>query len=241
MKSLVILAGGLALRMRHLTGDMPKSLLEVAGRPFICWQLEYIYTQGIRNVVICLGYLGGQIRDFIGDGEKFGLSIIYAEDLPSQLGTGGAILNALDLIPGQDFFVMYGDSYLPIQFKVVQDFYDAKRINALMTIYRNVNEFDLSNVMLLDNDKVRYKKNSEGYGSYIDYGLLILSKNNFKNLKLVGKLDLAEILHRISLENKLYGYEVFNRFYEIGSPSGLLMMDSYMKQFFLEGGNELHR
>lgn len=89
IKPLVMLAGGLAMRMRPLTGNTPKSLLEVAGRPFIFWQLEYIYAQGIRDVVICLGYLGGQIRNLIGNGEKFGLSISYSEDSPSQLGTGG--------------------------------------------------------------------------------------------------------------------------------------------------------
>lgn len=130
---------------------------------------------------------------------------------------------------------MYGDSYLPINFKSVQDFYDTKSINALMTIYRNENEFDLSNVIPLEDDRISYKKNSTGYGSYIDYGLLILSKINFKDLKLNRKLELSEILEKISVENKLYGYEVLNRFYEIGSPSGLLMADAYMKKLFFKG------
>ena len=111
-----ILAGGLATRLRPVTEDTPKALLDVAGKPFVVRQLEYLRQQGIVRVVLCVGYLGEQIRAVVGDGSALGLEVLYSWDGPQLLGTGGALRHALSAL-GEQFMVLYGDSYLPIDFR----------------------------------------------------------------------------------------------------------------------------
>ncbi|MFC1546628.1 sugar phosphate nucleotidyltransferase, partial [bacterium] len=111
---LILLAGGLATRLRPKTLEIPKSLISICGEPFIAHQLRLLKNKGIKDVIISIGYKGGQIIDFIKDGKDFGVNISYANDGSELLGTGGAILNALDFINNESFFVMYGDSYLDI-------------------------------------------------------------------------------------------------------------------------------
>ena len=114
-----ILAGGLSTRLRPITENIPKALVDVAGKPFIARQLEYLRRQGITRVVLCLGHLGEQVEALVGDGAAFGLDVGYSWDGPRLLGTGGALKRALPLLGGQ-FFVFYGDSYLQIDFRAVE-------------------------------------------------------------------------------------------------------------------------
>src|SRR5271163_370338 len=115
MFAVAILAGGLATRMRPVTERIPKSMIEVAGRPFIEHQLELLQAENVKNVVLCVGHLGEMIQAHIGDGKRFGLSVSYSFDGERLLGTGGALRRALPLL-GHDFFVLYGDSYLDISY-----------------------------------------------------------------------------------------------------------------------------
>src|ERR1700693_3124601 len=108
-----ILAGGLATRLRPVTEAIPKSLIEVAGEPFIAHQLRLLRREGIRRVVICVGHLGDMIRAFVDDGARFGLDVAYSFDGSMLLGTGGALRQALPLLE-EPFYVLYGDSYLDI-------------------------------------------------------------------------------------------------------------------------------
>ena len=118
MGSVAILAGGLATRLRPITEKIPKVLVPVAGRPFLAHQIEYLRSQGVERVVLCVGHLGDMVRDEFGDGDQWGIEIQYSFDGPVLLGTGGAVKQALPLL-GEDFFVLYGDSYLPINFGAV--------------------------------------------------------------------------------------------------------------------------
>ena len=141
INSLVLLSGGLATRLQPISHSVPKSLIEINGRPFIEYQLDLLKEQGIKNVVICVGYLGEQIEKIIGDGEKFDINIKYSYDGEKLLGTAGAIKKALPYLP-ETFFVMYGDSYLPINFKDVSDFFEAGNNEALMTVIKNDDKWD---------------------------------------------------------------------------------------------------
>ena len=160
MYTVAILAGGLASRMLPLTEKMPKSLLSVNGKPFIHWQLDYLSKQGIDKVVICTGFLGEQIEDSVGDGKKFGLEVGYSNDGPSLLGTGGSLKQALPYL-GEHFFVLYGDSFLPINFHAVQLFYESIGESALMTVFKNNGQWDKSNVHYEKDQIILYNKKSQ--------------------------------------------------------------------------------
>ncbi|MCX7970646.1 MAG: NTP transferase domain-containing protein [Negativicutes bacterium] len=216
---IAILAGGLARRMHPETVDCPKSLLVVAGRPFIDWQLDYLAAQGLKEVVVCTGHLGEKIEAHVGNGRRFGLRVRYSRDGRTLAGTGGAIKKALPLL-GDAFFVMYGDSYLPVEFRPVADHFAARRPPGLMTVIRNRGRWQPGNAQYADGWVVRYDKRiGAGDMEYIDYGLLILTAAAVAGHP--GRsFDLAEILTNLAGCGQLAGYEVRRRFYEIGSQAG---------------------
>ena len=141
-----ILAGGLATRLRPITEKIPKSLVPVAGKPFLAHQLELLHARGIRRAVLCIGHLGEMIQRDFGDGAAFGVKLDYSFDGEKLLGTGGAIKRALPLL-GDEFFVLYGDSYLPVEYAPVAEFFHRSGKPGLMTVYRNEGSYDTSNVV----------------------------------------------------------------------------------------------
>ena len=157
MLPVAILAGGLATRLRPITETVPKALVEVAGRPFVAWQLRYLHSQGVSRVVLCVGYRGEQIEAVVGDGSRYGLRVEYMFDGPRLLGTGGALRRALPLV-GHAFFVLYGDSFLPVNFSDVEKAFFSQGKPALMTVQRNADQWDKSNVLFVDNVIVEYNK-----------------------------------------------------------------------------------
>ena len=227
MLPVVILAGGLATRLRPITETIPKSMVEVAGKPFLLHQLDYLRRQGVRRVVLCTGYLGEQIESVIGDGADLGLEIRYSPDGPTLLGTGGAISQALPLA-GDHFFVLYGDSFLPISFAPVQQHFLASGKPALMTVMENGGRWDTSNVVFRDGELVEYNKSApRSEMSFIDYGLGVLSASIFASYPQGKAFDLAEVYHDLSMARQLAGYQVHERFYEIGSHGGLREAEEY--------------
>ena len=149
MLPVAILAGGLATRLRPLTETIPKSLVEINGEPFLWHQLRLLRANGIRRVVLCLSHLGEQVRDSVGEGGAFGLDIHYSLDGPTLLGTAGALKRAEPLLGGS-FFVLYGDSYLPICWAAVERAFLQSGQAGLMTVYRNEGQWDTSNVEFID-------------------------------------------------------------------------------------------
>lgn len=224
-----ILAGGLATRMRPLTETVPKALLDVAGRPFIDWQLEYLSSQGIREVVLCTGHLGEQIEERVGNGNRFGLRVLYSPDGPTLLGTGGALRQAIPLL-GPAFFVLYGDSYLPIDFSAVQTAFDRCDKPALMTVLHNAGRWDSSNVHFQDGRLLYEKVTPTPDMTYIDYGLSVLKASLLLDGPPGAAFDLSAMFAGLSRKGLVAGYEVTNRFYEIGSPAGLQATIDYLKR-----------
>jgi NDP-sugar pyrophosphorylase family protein len=222
-----ILAGGFATRLRPITETVPKALVKVAGKQFIAHQLSYLHVQGITNVVLCVGYLGNMIRDFVGNGKSFGLNVRYSEDGASLLGTGGALRGAISLL-GDQFFVLYGDSFLPIDFSAVQQAYQLSGKQALMTVLKNGNQWDKSNVHFLDGRLLEYNKRApRAEMTHIDYGLSVVSASVFMKRSLGQSFDLADVYNCLSLKGELAGLEVHERFYEIGSHAGLRETEDY--------------
>ena len=221
MLPVAILAGGLATRLHPITQTIPKSLVEVAGIPFIVRQLDYLQRQGITDVILCIGYLGEQVKALVGDGSSFGLKVTYSWDGPKVMGTGGALRLALPLL-GEQFFVFYGDSYLPIDFRKVEEGFRHSGKPALMTVLRNEDLWDKSNVLFRNSSLIEYNKMIPSPEmAYIDYGLGIFSAVALKDVPFNEPFDLADIYNSLSVQGDLAGYEVFKRFYEIGSLKGL--------------------
>ena len=215
-----ILAGGLATRLRPITEKIPKSLVPVAGRPFLAHQLEMLHARGIRHAVLCIGYLGEMIQRDFGS-EAFGIRLDYSFDGEKLLGTGGAIKRALPRL-GEEFFVLYGDSYLPIQYAPVAEAFQRSGKLGLMTVYRNEGKYDTSNVVFADGEiKIYDKKNQLPEMRHIDYGLSLFKSSVFAAYPADEKFDLAEVMGQLVRERQLAGYEVPERFFEMGSPAGL--------------------
>jgi NDP-sugar pyrophosphorylase family protein len=227
---IVILAGGLATRLRPLTEKIPKALVEVAGRPFLEHQIELLKRNAIGEVILCIGYLGEKIVERYGDGGPLGVRITYSFDGPQLLGTGGAIKKASAFLP-EAFFVLYGDSYLPVDYQAVAAAYDKAGKPALMTVFANFDAWDKSNVWF-DNGKIRLysKRQKLPEMRYIDYGLMICSRQVFDDSPKDVPFDLAEALENLSRKGELAGHEVDQRFYEIGSPSGLAELNRLLSK-----------
>lgn len=230
MLPVAILAGGLATRLHPITQKVPKALVEVAGRPFIDWQLRQLKDQGVEQVCICAGFLGEQVQAFAGHGERWGLSVSYSFDGPVLLGTGGALCRASALL-GDAFFVLYGDSYLPVNFAAVQADFQRQSLPALMTVLKNNGQWDRSNVEFTDGRLVEYNKRNPHPGmAYIDYGLGVLRADVLHTRPAGEAFDLADLYHELSVRGQLAGHEVFERFYEIGSHQGLSETADYLRK-----------
>ena len=216
-----ILAGGLATRLRPLTERIPKILLDVAGRPFAEHQIELLRKNGIEKAVLCVGYLGEQVQAALGDGRRFGMRLEYVSDWPRLLGTGGALRQALPFL-GDAFFVLYGDSYLPCEFAPVEAAFRAAGKAGLMTLFCNTDRWDSSNVVFERGRILRYdKQHRVPQMKHIDYGLGVLSRRALERYPPGAPLDLATVDQDLLAADDLAGYEVKERFYEIGSPEGL--------------------
>ena len=227
--AVAILAGGLATRLRPVTETVPKSLIAVAGEPFIAHQLRLLRREGVERVVLCVAHLGAMVRDFVGDGCKFGIDVAYSFDGDALLGTGGALKRALPLL-GDTFFVLYGDSYLDVGLAPILLAFRRSGAPAMMTVFRNEGSWDTSNVLFDGARVVRYDKRAPSPEMrYIDYGLGILTAEAFSDRPPGTPFDLAELYHALAGTGRLAGYEAMRRFYEIGTPQGLAETDAYLK------------
>jgi MurNAc alpha-1-phosphate uridylyltransferase len=226
--TVAILAGGLATRLRPLTETIPKSLVEIAGRPFAEYQADLLQRQGVSRVVWLVGYRATQIEDALGDGSRWGMRFEYVDDGPVLLGTGGAIARAVPLL-GDAFFVMYGDSYLECDLAAVEAAFLLSGADGLMTVFRNDGLFDTSNVEFQDGRIVRYDKRQRTAAMrHIDWGLGVLTARAFARYPTDQPLDLARVYQDLLAGGKLAAYEVSNRFYEIGSPDGIAETAAYL-------------
>ncbi|NTW16255.1 MAG: NTP transferase domain-containing protein [Syntrophaceae bacterium] len=224
----VILAGGLATRLRPITEKIPKAMVEVGKQPFIYHQLRLLSSHGIYRAIISAWYHGDMIRNYVGDGSQFGMDVDYVSDGDTPLGTGGAIRKALPLLVSP-FFVLYGDSYLPCDYAAIQAYFTARNQPALMTVFRNLGKWDTSNVEMADGRVIQYdKKNRSLRMEHIDYGLGLFAPTVFDHLQEGQSADLAEIYQQLVVEKRLLAYDVPERFYEIGSFEGLRELDNLL-------------
>lgn len=228
-EDIIILCGGNATRLRPLTEDVPKSLLLFNGKPFLKYQVELLKKKGFENIILSVGHLAEKIIKYAREEKYFNLNIRFVDDGGEPLGTGGAVKKALR-IASDNFFVLNGDSYLDMDYSDMLDRYYKVGCSSMMAAYKNYNESDKSNVAIEDGKVIYYKKNPVDESlSYIDYGLSIFNKKVFE--RITAKIFDMEIVNNFMIEKKqMYAYEVFNRFYEIGSFDGIRNFENFIKK-----------
>lgn len=234
MPTVLIIAGGAGTRLYPITKTIPKAMIKLAGKPFIAHQLNRLKNDGVTRVVICAGYLGEQLKDYIKDGSGFGLKVDFSFDGKKLLGTAGVIKKALPLLE-ENFAVMYGDSYLTESFNPIADSFLLSGKKGLMVLFKNNGQWDTSNIVYADGKIIKYdKKNIVSEMKYIDYGLLFFKKEALIGIAENQVCDLADLCQELIGIDQLAGYEVKQRFFEIGSFRGLEETKRYLEKL---GGN----
>ena len=230
MPPVAILAGGLATRLRPITETIPKALIELNGEPFLAHQLRLLSQSGITHAVLCVGYRGEAIQEYAGDGSRFGVRLDYSFDGPTLLGTAGALRLARPLL-GESFFVLYGDSYLPCDYRAVEHAFRSSGKLGLMTVFRNEGRWDASNVELCQGRILSYDKTARTPGMrHIDYGLGVLRETVLDAIPEDRPYDLAALYQELLRQGELAACEVAERFYEVGSFEGIQELAEHLRR-----------
>jgi NDP-sugar pyrophosphorylase family protein len=235
----VILAGGLATRMRPLTETIPKAMVLVNGRPFVDLQLSWLRAQGVTDVVFCIAHLGDQIVAHVGDGSRWAMRVRYSNEGDDRLGTAGALRLAADRgLVSDDVFVLYGDSYLQLSLVEVEVAYRTSRRPALMTVYHNLAALERCNVRYVDGVVAHYEKGVDDPSAsgmfHVDYGLQVYSCRTIVDRVPADRVvDLSDVQRSLSLDGLMAAFEVRDRYYEIGSPAGRQALEDHLQQLEL--------
>ncbi len=216
--------------MRPRTLTLAKAMLDVAGRPFVDWQLEKLRVAGYDDVVMCVAFLGEQIQDHVGDGARYGLRVRYSNEGKDLLGTAGALRVALPLL-APTFLVTYGDSYLPFDYAEPLRVLEANGdCDGVMSVFPNAGRWDASNVKTDGTWVLAYEKGTEDRAfDHIDYGALALRRSLVSALPLGERRGLEELQARVAREGRMRAVVAAERFYEIGSPEGLLALETKLR------------
>ena len=226
IETIVILAGGKGTRLMPLTADRPKALVEVCGRPFLSYQLLQAASAGFSRAIVLAGHLGDQIQSYCARNSFGSLDVQVILDGPKLLGTGGCIKRIISYLD-ETYGVLYGDSYLPINLREVCAAFNADNSDGLMTLYENSNEFDVSNATIEGTRSVYNKQQPDPRWQHIDYGFSIFKRSVFERHS-KSVFDLSEVQSMLSNKERLQAFEVSQRFYEIGSFSGLNDFQHYV-------------
>jgi NDP-sugar pyrophosphorylase family protein len=226
---IVIICGGLATRLGNLSKNIPKSMLDIQGKPFLEYQIEYLKKHSIKDIILCVGYLSETIEKYFGNGKKFGVNIKYSYDGEKLLGPMGAVKNAeskLDDI----FFIMYGDSYISVDFQKVHSYFLKHNKLGLMVVYKNCNKYDNSNLSVRDNLVIGHKVSGITEDiNYIDYGTSLLRKKSLALIPEDSFCSTEQFFIKLINKKELLAYEANKRFYHIGTPESLEEFRDFIK------------
>jgi NDP-sugar pyrophosphorylase family protein len=229
-----ILAGGQATRLNPLTQTIPKSMVLIEGKPFLQYQLESLAAHGVRDVVLCVGHLAKQVRDYFGDGSRFSVQIVYSDEGEQALGTAGALKFAEKVLADR-FFVLFGDSYLMLDYAGIWDYFNRQDKLGLMVVYHNEGRYDTSDVLVKAGLVTAYERKSLLPGMiYINEGLSVLRTAALQLVPEGQSVSLQTFFGRLIERRQLLALETQQRFYEIGSFAGL----GEFRQLVRSGGIE---
>ena len=230
IRQAVILAGGLGTRMRPLTNTTPKPMIPIHGKPFLAYLMELLKKNDIEEVILLVGYLHEKVKNYFGDGKKFGLKIRYSYS-PVEADTGTRIREATHLLDGR-FLLLYGDNFWPLQLPQLTTFYEKMRKPALVTVYSNF-DYATKNNMLVDKngtvkiyDRKRVKKNLNG----VDIGFFIFDREVFSNLPSTNFSFEDIVLPRLVRKRQLAGFLTHHKYYGLSSLARVTIIDDYFRQ-----------
>jgi len=226
----VILAGGKGTRLGGLTSRLPKSLVCVGGRPFLEHQIRLLRKNGVGRIILCVGHYGRQIEEFCGGGDRWSVAVAYSREEGPLLGTGGALKQAEGILP-ERFFVLYGDSYTPVDFAAIAAAQAGSGRPVLMAVFRNRNRWDRSNVLFRSGVVRRYEPEARRADlTHIDYGLSVFSRAVLSDIPAGVPVGLPDLYARLAREGRLAGFRADRRFYEIGSPAGIRDFERFLRR-----------
>ena len=225
---IAIICGGLATRLENLAKNIPKSMIEIQEKPFLEYQIENCKKNGIKDFVLCVGHLSDYIENYFGSGKKFNINIKYSHDGDKLLGPIGALKNAETLLD-DIFFMMYGDSYVFVDFEKVYDYFQKTDNKALMTVFQNCDKIDISNVVIKNKKVVKYNKEKTKDMLFIDYGVSIFRKKILDEIPKNTFYSTKDLFSNLVDQDNLLSYEIKKRFYHIGTPESLKEFTDYIK------------
>ncbi len=227
----VILAGGLGTRLRPITEEVPKAMVPANGQPFLLTLLELLKSQGIIDVVLCIGYQGEKVKDFFGDGARVGLTVVYSEEKGKLLGTGGAIKQAQNLLD-ECTFIINGDTYLPINYMDVAKAFHKLGKQSMMVVYDNYEYTGVRNNVKLDQETMVIKHDKAADDcDYVEAGVLILKREVMDYLKEGEPVSLGKGLYPTLIrQRQMAAYITQQRFYDIGTPQQLRVFEDYLRR-----------
>lgn len=238
-RTVVVLAGGLGTRVAHLTGDLPKALLPIDGRPFIDLKLAELVASGASEIVLLVGHGADAIQDHVGDhvgSRTFGdVPVRFVEDGPVLLGTGGALRQALASLP-ERFWVTYGDTLLEVPLEAVERWSETSALSCVMTVLCNEDRWETSNVSIDEQSRVTaYEKPARtGTYRYIDYGMSFLSAAAFAARPAETPFDLGDVLGELVAGRALGAWVVEERFHDIGTEAAWQETDAWARETSLD-------
>ena len=227
--TVIILAGGKGKRIKKFTKKEPKPLLKILGKPFIEYQINFLKKQDFKKIIISIGHYGDQIINYFNKNRIKKVNITFSQDGKELLGTGGAIKKIFKKYKGS-FIILYGDSFLPIDFSKIIEAFEASNKDVLLTVYKNNNKYDKSNVKIL-NKKIYYNKNYKDKDmNYIDYGVSVINSAVIKKYHFGKIFDLSDLFNKLCIDDKMDYKIIKKRFYEIGSYKGINEFKSFIKK-----------
>ena len=226
---IVIICGGLATRLGSIVKNIPKSMIRINGKPFLEHQIEQIKKQNITDIVLCVGHLSERIENYFKSGEQFGVNISYSYDKEKPLGPIGAVKNAESILK-DTFFTMYGDSYVFVGYNKVYSYFKDHDKLALMTVYKNFDKYDKSNIIIDKENVVRYGGQKTKDMTYIDYGVSLFRKKTLNSIPKNTFFSTKDSYTMLVKQNELLAYEIKKRFYHIGTPESLEEFTRYIEK-----------
>ena len=225
------MAGGLATRIRPLTNKIPKSMISIEGKPFLQYQIELLSCYGIKDIILCVGYMGEKIENCFENGNKYNTRIIYSYEKEKLLGTGGA-LKMTEPYLDEKFYLIWGDSYVRLNYKKMFDFHlkNSKNFDVTMAIFYNIRNFDKSNIVYKNGSIKKYDKNSTDNMKYIDSGVMVLNKKLLSRIPNREVFQIENLFTKLAKEEKIKPFLIKKRYYEIGSLEGLNQFSKFVKR-----------
>jgi D,D-heptose 1,7-bisphosphate phosphatase len=217
----VIMAGGKGTRVASIAGDIPKPMIPVCGKPILEHQIEVLKKNGLTDIIIGVGHLGQHIKDYFGDGGRFGCAISYYTET-EPLGTAG-MLYKLDSLSG-DFILLNGDIIFDIDFSRMIAFHKEKKAQATLAVHPNNHPFDsaliITDALNCVTDWLNKEDERTYYKNQVNAGIHILSTEFLKNCpQLKEKIDLDRDMLKPSIQRgQIFAYQTPEYIKDMGTP-----------------------